>query len=395
MTTFELGWILLLLKNYLQLANYISLPDLIDDALSLIVLAIFVCSILKKRYQIKELIIYIILAGMASYTGYITGYMVLTTSVLSIIAVKGENIYSIAKKTFVVQLSLLIFNTILSIMLYLVGMESGYLWYYSENQTRLRVCLGYGMAGHLADCILNIMLIWIFIHYRHISIKNYIVMILLSIISYIITDSRVVFFVSLFVIVMTYISKKGKQWEKIIRFFTGIIVPFCTMFMLFSIKQYEVGNQFGYLMDKILNSRVRNCGYNLEVHGVTFWGQNCYNTFDGSFNDLNYKWFSKGVAYDNLYMWFIINLGVIWLILMAIVMLVAAKKSSVFVCVMMISWALGAMVDTDFINGTRCISVLLLGTAYGVQNVDKMKSKNMFSKECLKQKMQSIITQMV
>ena len=367
---------MLLVKNYLTIANYISLPDSIDNVLSLFVLAIFVCSMLKKSFRVIELSVYVILAVLSLHTGYTTGYMVLTASVLSIIAVKGEDIYSIAQKTFAVQFVLLIFNTLLSIMLYLTGIGNGYLWYYAEAENRLRICLGYGMAGHLADCILNMMILWIFIHYNHISLKNYIVLILLSFVSYIVTDSRVVFCVSFFMIIATYVSTRNRKWDGVIRFFTGIIVPLCTAVMIFSVKQYETGNSFGYLMDKILNSRVRNCGYNMEMHGITFLGQKCQNEFE-SFTHMSLKWSSQGITYDNLYMWFIINLGIIWLLFMILIMFKVAKNCSIFVCIMMISWALGAMIDTDFINSTRCFPVLLLGSMYGVQGVGKMKSEVM------------------
>lgn len=356
MTYFDIAWCLLIIKDYLRIADYINIPDRVDDIFAICIFGIFCISIISKKYNKKELFIYIFLGLCALYTGLVTGYMLITTTVLSVIAVKDEDLQKIAKNTFRLQIFLLLFNTAFSCVVSLLGY--GTLWGYTEDGTRFRIHLGYGMAGHLADCILNLICIWIYTQKRTITRRQCAILISIATATFLITDSRTVFLLMIFVIMGTRFVGRGNG-DEIIRSVTKIIVPGCTMIMLVSIYLYSIGNKIGYLFDRFMNSRVRLCGYNLDRYGITMFGK--YRTNEPGVGMLNLKWHSDGMTYDNTYMWMIINMGIIWILVLCARIIKISKIRTLIECILLISFALGAMLDTSFSNSACCFSLLLLG----------------------------------
>ena len=57
MTYFDIAWGLLIIKDYLRIADYINIPDRLDDIFVICVCGIFCISIISKKYNIR--IIYI------------------------------------------------------------------------------------------------------------------------------------------------------------------------------------------------------------------------------------------------------------------------------------------------------------------------------------------------
>ena len=357
MTYFDIAWGLLIIKDYLRIADYINIPDRLDDIFVICVCGIFCISIISKKYNIRELFIYVVVGGCALYTGLISGYMLIPTTVLSVIAVKDENLRNIAKKTFKLQIILLVFNTFISGIATVWG--NGALWGYTENGKRFRIHLGYGMAGHLADCILNLLCMWIYIHDKKITDKQYAFMTVIALITFLMTDSRTVFILMVFVIVGAKCASKRDIYDKIIRSIVKIVAPGCTMIMLGAIYLYANGNKVGYLIDRLTNSRVRLCGYNLDRYGITLFGQYCEN--GSGTGDLILKWLSDGVTYDNAYMWMVINMGIIWILIMTVCMIRVSNQGTSVECLLLIACALGAMMDTSFVNSACCFSVMLMG----------------------------------
>lgn len=356
MTLFEIGWTILIIKNFLRISDSIIIPEMVDTIISIICLGVLGLSILIKTYSKKRLLFYGIIGCLALYTGYITKYMILSISVLSLIAVCGENIKRIAQLTFTLQTALLAFNTIYSLVFAILKMDTSVLWGYFENGTRFRMYFGYGMPGHFADCILNLMIIWIYCNYDKICSCDYILLIGVAFFVYIVSDARIVLWLMFILIIGTVLLKRD-YFSKLIKLITRWIVPVCSIFMILSVKLYGEGKKIGYVFDNILNTRVRLCGYNLDRYGITLFGHYCEN-IGGDFSE---KWVSTGGTYDNAYMWMIINMGIIWLLLMMIIMYWCSKCNNNLLCLLMIVWALGMMIDTDFIYTTCCFSLLIAG----------------------------------
>lgn len=365
MTFFEIGWSLLLIKNTLQIANYVNIPERLDMVVEVAVLLFFLASIYSKKYTKKQVYIYISLALLALYSGWITGLMQVPTSVLTTIAVKGENIRDVLKKTYRLKGLLLAITIITSFVMWVLELGDGCLYYYMETQERLRICLGYGMAGHLADCILDLSIIWLLIHYNQLRDIHYVHLFGTAIMTYMLTDSRVVLLAMLFIIMSVMVSKKNKALDKIWKLGAKVCVPLFLVGMILVISLYERGCKIGYIADRVLNSRVRMCGFNLDVYGGTLLGQKCIHHLDDTYHDYVYKWLTYGVTFDNAYIYLLVNIGAIWLVMMAAGFYITACRSEAIVSVILISISIGAMIDVDFLNTARSIPLLLVGWYVG------------------------------
>ena len=348
------GLFLLIIKNFFDVSDIIPYTDTLDNAISVCILLIFCMVMIKEKYSLKYLIIYLLVSMIALYSAYITGYKIIVVTVLTILAIRQESINEVAKFIFGWKVLLLSINTILAFLLAIVDLAD--IGGYFEEGTRFRIHFGYGLPGHFADYVLDLIVLWVWINFKNIKKSDYIKLFFVTLVTYICTDSRTVFAVSLLLIVGVFLIKKTRKIDWLLRLTSSLIVPLLTAFMFCMIWLFAEKNVFAYIVDSLLNTRVRLNGYSLEQFGITWFGQNCMPVS----NSYSMTWISNGGAFDNVYMWLCINMGIIWLILIAVCFYFLASKRQPIINLLIIVWALGAMTDTDFLNGVRSFSILLI-----------------------------------
>ena len=350
-----MGWYLLLIKNYLLISNLITLPDIIDDILSGAIFCLIFISIIYKKLNHKNFIFILLVGAFALYTAYQSGLMIVTTTVLTIFGIYKENKYRLFKNTIIFLVSTLILNTLLSLVIACITGDTSILCYYIE-EGRLRISLGYGMAGHLADCIFNLFVLYTYIKGNKLSTFDNSLLFIIGILTYLITDSKLILCLGILFPLLINFSNHNKE-HKTLKIISIYIAPACTLFMLIAIMLYAKGNAIGFWLDKLLTSRIRLCGYNLDKYGCSLFGQLC----DCSMNEFSFKWLSRGITFDNGYIYLMVNVGIFWLMLIYIVNLAASLKGDTVMYVYVIIFSLGLMVDTDFLISARLAPVLILG----------------------------------
>lgn len=364
------GLFLLIIKDFLYNSNMIPWPDILDDAISACIMAIFLMVMIQKKYSVKYLLIYFLVSVLAVYSAYITGYKIIAITVLTIFAIRDEPIDEIARFIFRWKSLLLLNHTLLALILAIAGIVqiSGYF-----EVTRYRMHFGYGMPGHFADYVLDIMILWIWINYENIKNQDYIKLFFAALVCYICTDSRTVFAVSVLLIGGVFLTKKTRKFDWSIQMISRWIVPLLTAFMFCVIRLFAEEAAFGYAIDSLLNTRVRLNGYRLEQYGVTLFGQNCPLIYNPIWSPV---WKTGGGPFDNVYMWLSINMGIVWLILISGCFYLLANKKKPIINLLIIIWALCSMLDTDFLNGIRSFSILLITLLF-----DQTKNENSLRSE--------------
>lgn len=362
-----LGLFLAIAKNFLSTSNIIPYPDIIDDIVSAFMLIIFLIVIIKEKYSTQNLIIYILISGIALYGAFITGYKIIAVSILIILAIRQEPINNIARFLFHYKFLLLLINTVSALMLTAVGLTN--IGGYYENGARYRIHFGYGMPGHFADCVLDLIILWIWINYKNIKTQDYIKLFLISIFTYICTDSRLLLIISMFLVLSVYIIKHTRRIDWLLQKMVILIVPVLTLFMMSMTRLFAEGNSFAYKVDSLLNTRIRLNGYRLEQYGTTLLGQNCPLISNG----FSWIWLSNGGAFDNIYMWLMINMGIVWLLIITICFWIFAKKNHPLINLLMIVWSLCAMIDMDFLNAMCCFTILLMTLLLDRENDENYK----------------------
>lgn len=349
----NIGLFLCVIKKFFEISNLVAFPDFVDDILTALILLVFFYSIIKKRYSFRTLLLYSILIIFTLFNARITGYMIIPMSVVMILSVRGESLKEVGAFIFKIKLVCIIINTIFAIFLSLFNVISIYGYY--DDGSRLRFHFGYGYPGHFADYIFDLLVLWIFVNYDKLRKKDFICMLIISIACFLFTDSRVIFANSVVLILFTFIIKHTDKLNTVFRLLAQSIVPILTFLMLEFINLYRIGNAYAFLIDKILNTRIRLNGYKFDLYGYTLFGR----TQLPSFGEWSSVWISTGGAFDNVYMWLIIQMGIIWLCIIALAFFILAKRNNKLINILLIIWALGAFIDTDFLNGICSFPILL------------------------------------
>lgn len=348
-------WLLLcFIKTFFDTSNIIPYPDMIDDSISIILFLLFIVLMMNKKYSFRTLVLCIMVSAMSVYSALASGYMIIATSVLMIFALEQEPLKETACFLFKIKYHAIIVHTVIAFLLFALGLTD--IGGYYESGTRFRLHFGYGWPGHFADYVLDLMILWIWIHYTEIKRQDYIKLFFIAILTYLCTNSRLVFVDSIILVFLTWMINYTHKLDWVIEKIAQFIIPMLTVFMLVMISLFAQGDRIAYAMDSILNTRIRLNGYRLEQYGITWFGQNCPLVSNG----MNWRWISTGGAFDCTYMWLIINMGIILLLTLMIGFYKLAKQESVFISLLLIIWALGALIDTDFLNGMCSFPILFM-----------------------------------
>ena len=348
------GLFLANIKQFCSKSHIIPYTEMIDDVLSVLILGIFLLVILKQTFTYKQLIVYGIISVLTIYSAFVSGYMIIAITVLTILAIRQENVDDIAVFLFKCKSFFLGLNTIVVLLFWGVGIAEISTIY--EAGTRERIHFGYGMPAHFANYILDLIVLWLWLKHKKAKTRDYILLSMVSIVTYLCTDSRVIFVVSLMLILGSFGIKKTKIFNRLLSMVTKLIIPLVTGVMFLIIYLFAKGSSIAYAIDAMLNTRIRLNGYRLEQYGLTLFGQYCANVSEG----YNPVWMTKGGAYDNTYMWLCINMGAIWLIILGVCFYKLSKMRRPLLNLLLIVWALAAVVDTDFLNGMSTFIILLM-----------------------------------
>lgn len=349
-----IGLFLLMLKEVCDKSNIIPDLEVLDTCFSAAVFILFILVIMQQLFSCRLLIIYGVISVIALYSAKTSGMMIVAQTVLIILAIRGENIDDIARFLFKWKCRFLLLNSIVAISFWTIGISE--IGAYYEGGKRYRIHWGYGRPGHFADYILDLLVLWCWLHYENIKKQDYIKLFIIVLFTYLSTDSRVVFLVSALLPCLIWITRHTEKIDKVIQWGAKFIVPVLTFFMVFLIKAFSKNNAIAWKIDAILNTRVRLNGYYLSRYGISWLGRENL-TGLGQFDPV---WQSRGGTFDSAYTWLIVQMGMIWLIILTIAFFQLANRKNTLVNILLIIWALAAFIDTDFLNGIRSFSILLI-----------------------------------
>ena len=338
---------------------------MLDNCISLILLILCAYKIVTKKYNLKTLFLYGVVCIFALYSALTTGKMIIATSVLIVLAIRGENIQYIAKELYYMKFSIIILHTLGAIILFPTGLS--YLGG-SFEETRFRITFGLNWPGQFADYTFDLCVLWIFCNLDKLKNKDFCKLILCLAVVFIATDSRVIFAISMLLIMMVWIIKHTNRFNGLLKWIARFIVPVLTIVMFSCINAFANRSTWALVVDKILNTRVRLNGYLYDLYGHTFFGQRCESLI-GEFSE---KWQSTGSTFDCTYTWLIIEMGIVWLLFLIIIFYILPRKDEPLISILLICWSLGAFIDTDFVSGYCSFIVLLFSLIF--LKKDKLKS---------------------
>lgn len=361
------GLLLMLIKVIFSASAILPYSDFLDDILSYCAAGILAIYIILKKYSSKTLFVYALITGIALYSTMITKQYGFLITVIACLALRDENITKAINFIYKWELLLIIIHSAYAVFLSGISNYALYGGYYG----RIRFHFGFSHPNVFSIYLFNLIIMWIYLNYDKIKMKNIIIIFLISFILQLLTDTRTSFIDIIIVLLIVVIVKKWPN-NKIIKQLAMWITPTLSILVLIACKFYLTGNQLLLLLDSIFSARIRLGAYAYTNYGLTLLGQNMEN--------INIEWDSNwrlsGFTFDCTFSYLMMNQGVIWLIIIIIGFYLLAKKGDDKIAIMVVAWGLYALTEVHGINGFRCFPILLLSILLRPENRTKTTTIN-------------------
>ena len=312
-----------------------------EKVLKLIYVLTIAVVFLLQDYSPKLYLAYGLLGAACVLTRLGSGLMFWVYSVITILALRQEDISDVFRfLRWCLTISLLILTLAFAVK-YFQGQRQ---FIEIDNVGRRRVRLAFVHANTLAIYILNLILLWIWEKYDSIGPKDIASLLLISLVVYLLTDCRTAFLCEMLLCLMIVLAKYGRKAAGLLHFGAKWAAPAAAVFMLACSVMWLAPNRGPFLekANHLLSGRVYLSAYAVKHFGFTLLGQSM--PLDPV--TVSPEWPTPFIALDCVYSVFCCCIGAIWLILICVSFYKLAKLRDPRVSIFLILWALYSVSET-------------------------------------------------
>ena len=352
---FSIGVFFMTIKTSLSFSKIIPYNDLLDNMLVSISLLCFIIVILNKKYNLKTLIIYLVIGILTLYSCIITGENLIMITVISILALRNFSFDKFINQIFKIEITIIMIHLIYSFIC-LIFLQSTKI---SQNIMGItRFDFGFSHPNVFSSYLYGVILMWVWLNYSNIQFKQIVGIFSIGVISYAFTKTRTSFINLIIMLMLVVFCKKlKKNQSKVIKKISMMIVPMLSLISLIMIINYDKRIEVIDFIDNLLTQRVKLGAYAYVRSGITIFGQyiDYYNAVEWT-----EKWRLTNFTFDNIYTYFISTLGIIWIVIISFLFYKIARKSSNKVHIFIISWSLYGVTEIHGLNGFYCFPIFLV-----------------------------------
>ena len=312
-----------------------------EKVLKLIYVLTIAVVFLLQDYSPKLYLAYGLLGAACVLTRLGSGLMFWVYSVITILALRQEDISDVFRfLRWCLTISLLILTLAFAVK-YFQGQRQ---FVEIDNVGRRRVRLAFVHANTLAIYILNLILLWIWEKYDSIGPKAIASLLLISLAVYLLTDCRTAFLCEMLLCLMIILAKYGGKAAGLLHFGAKWAAPAAAVFMLACSMMWLAPNRGPFLekANHLLSGRVYLSAYAVKHFGFTLLGQSM--PLDPV--TVSPEWPKPFFTLDCAYSFFCCCIGAIWLILICVSFYKLAKLRDPRVSIFLILWALYSVSET-------------------------------------------------
>ena len=277
----------------LNILNFIEWP---------IYVFMFVNAISKARYKLRELILIFFVCCVFMLCYISSGYAELLKAALLIVSMRNANY----KELFDVMYRILIVSIGFAALLYLLNLSN------AGIQRRDAIALGYSQANSVGFVLMYLTLLTI-ARKSKITIWNKLILFLINLLGFILSDSRSGFFLSCFALIFSdnkvYVLIKKKRVIQIVLTIMPIILTMATVLSALLYKK----NALVQVLDTFFSSRISMNHYILANEGISLMGHPIKYQGIGSeaiYNSVTKSW-SYYMTVDNAYVSLLVGFGLL------------------------------------------------------------------------------------
>lgn len=350
------------LIQILQRTSYLEVSGAQVRCVLLLVLVSEISIIYTGKYSKRELFIITLVMGLLGLNYVRAKEWTILLSGITIIMVRELEIDKILRYIMYTLLSVIVIHMLCSVIQF--NQVVDVITIHSERG--IRVGLGIGHPNYLGLLILQVISIYMWLHWDEICTKKLILIIGASIITYVLTYSKT-FLITIMMLMLMYYIKEKKNVKKYSRIVAMWIFPLAALGMYILCRAFEYRETIGVMnyINMALTGRVNLGAFAISEYGVSLLG----NDFNGivGYDMVSNKWLWALFTFDSLYTQLMVNYGVLLLVVIAVLLYKLAYLNSDYKihCIIII-FSLYSLTEMHGINVFSFFPLLLLSQIYKV-----------------------------
>lgn len=360
--------VILLIRYFTFNSVIFSLPGVLDKLLLFVGIFGYAWLIIRQRIKKADFVICALLSLIALYTSIqIRSWFILST-LLCIIAtgrVHTSEFISLSKKVLSILLAM---QALLSIALYIIGSTN---YVYVILMGELRFMFGMTHPNVLAAVLVNIILTDIIEIYKNNTVNKNVLYLLKTLIAYYLTKSSGLIVILVLAIMLVNISRINKTVITKSIYVLAKYSPFVLMIgvLLVSKEYWKLGiDPLSYVNNFVI--RLKEGAYLLSHEGMTIWGSNP----ESGVVAWTPEWRLNYVNVDNLYVMFMVTIGIGWFCIIEIgIMKLLKAKDNILISIFIIIWAAYGMTEVHAINIFLFFPLIMLGELFDINGREEIK----------------------
>lgn len=354
----QLAITLLVIKAIFSSSFILPLPSLLDNLINAFVVCVFLFKIIHMQFSLKQFLIFIYFGILIFFTSLSIKQYDILISFIAICLLMGEETNEYFKYMLKLESIILVFHVCLAFVLSF-GELGKIIWVQGES---IQFNGGFIHENVLSTYVFSCMLIYLWINFDKLKLKNMLFLILTCIIVYVFTRSRTTLILNILMIILVFIfSSKKRSFEIILKKTLPFLFPTISIAMFYFITHYLDNNSLILKLNELLTGRIKLGAYAFSRSGICFLPRYLDYANIG-YVEWDFFWRFQTFTFDNLFSYMFIQLGVIWIITVSILIIQIIKKTNYKFHIYILLWILYSVTEIHGLNGFRYFPILLLST---------------------------------
>lgn len=348
-----------------QHPELLTIPPVIDAACIGVGIVVFLLKVFSYRFGCKDFFLFAGCGLFVLFTCYQIKQYDLLISFITIFLLRDENLDEYVRMIFKYQIIMMI--AIFGAMsVYHFGYFEHIYWYRLLDRTSFMACMSH--PNILATCVISLMLMYVWLNFEDFTFNKYLALITVTVILFLLTDTRTTFILSLFFLSFMY-WMRGERVKIIISKYLKFLFPSMGIAVFFLIKQYINGNAWLLWLDSLVSGRIKLGSYAYYHSGIAILPRMLEYARDGIVQ-WEQQWQLNAFAFDNLYSFIWIQLGVVWFVFISVFIHYLIKKTDYKCHCFIMLWIIYGFTEVQGLSCYRFFPLLL-----AVKIFDEIKEK--------------------
>lgn len=348
----RLGLFLLVTKTYLKYSSFFGTTDLQDTLLSAGASVLFALVILESWYSYSTLIAYGVVLLLGFYSSMRVGNVTLFVTIITCLAIRREKFDNVIQFIYQCELAWFVIHMVVALLMALLGKYNLYILVTGVSRCRF----GFNHPNVYSVYLINLILMWVWLHFDKIEWKNIYTIFGIATLSYLFAKTRTAYLITILFCGLIVLVRNNFINKDRLMIMAGLSVPMAAVFVYVFGRMFRGGGTLVKIVDELLSGRIRLMAYALENIGLTMFGKNLV----GYEIHWDPYWKMNSFTFDSIYASFYCNLGIIWLILICTLFILLAKRGDMKINVFLIMWALYGVTETHGLYCYMCFPILMV-----------------------------------